>query len=249
MSRAQRRYPPNTPGSSGATSSISHRGRCPAACRTWPAPAGARPRQQARVPRWSRGSGRAVAPRQDMTHPATGQPACPCPGPILLTALRPPRCSPESRTHGLTADPPSPRPLPRSAINPPGQNVGGPGPRRPVLAGRGQPRTVRADRHRSHPAGVAGQDGARGAISGPGPRRPVVAGSGQPCAVRATARSRDSSSRCSAITSARPGSSGTSHKHAQPELKAQTPASAGTSRKALPLQPHFVRDPGAVPVR
>jgi hypothetical protein len=82
-------------------------------------PAGARPRQRARVPRWPRGSGRAVAPRQDMAHPATGQPVCPRPGPILLTALRPPRCSPESRTQGLTADPPSHRPLPRSAINPP----------------------------------------------------------------------------------------------------------------------------------
>ena len=35
---------------------------------------------------------------------------------------------------------------------------------------------------------------------------------------------RDSSSRCPAITSARPGSSGTSPKHAQPELKVQTPA-------------------------
>ena len=41
-----------------------------------------------------------------------------------------------------------------------------------------------------------------------------------------TARNRASSSPCSAITSARPGSSGTSHKHAQPELKAQTPANA-----------------------
>ena len=59
-----------------------------------------------------------------------------------------------------------------------------------------------------------------------------------------TARSRDSSSRCSASTSARPGSSGTSHKHAQPELKVQPPASAGASRKALSLQPHLPGSPG-----
>jgi hypothetical protein len=49
-----------------------------------------------------------------------------------------------------------------------------------------------------------------------------------------TARSRDSNSCCSAITSARPGSSGTSPKHPQPELKVQAPAgtaSTGVSPK------------------
>jgi hypothetical protein len=42
-----------------------------------------------------------------------------------------------------------------------------------------------------------------------------------------TARIRDSSSRCCVITSARPGSSDTSPKHAQPALKVQTPANFG----------------------
>jgi hypothetical protein len=41
--------------------------------------------------------------------------------------------------------------------------------------------------------------------------------------VSATARNRDNSSRCSAITPARPGSSGTRTKHAQSELEIQTP--------------------------
>jgi hypothetical protein len=49
----------------------------------------------------------------------------------------------------------------------------------------------------------------------------------------ATARIRHTSSRCSAITSARPGSSGTSPKHAQPELQVQPPH-AEACRAELP---------------
>jgi hypothetical protein len=47
--------------------------------------------------------------------------------------------------------------------------------------------------------------------------------------------SRASSSRCSAITSATPGSSGTSPQHAQPELKVQTTSTAGAPHKDAPL--------------
>jgi hypothetical protein len=96
-----------------------HGGRCPGGVPDTASPRGRTPKATGQDTEMTPGSGRAAAPRQDTAHPATGQPDCPRPGPTLLTALRPPRCSPKSRTQGLTADPPSPRPLPRSAINPP----------------------------------------------------------------------------------------------------------------------------------
>ena len=46
-----------------------------------------------------------------------------------------------------------------------------------------------------------------------------------------TARSRDSSSRCPAISPDGPGSSGTSPKHARPALKVQTPGNVGVSHR------------------
>ncbi len=51
-----------------------------------------------------------------------------------------------------------------------------------------------------------------------------------------TARSRDNSPPCSAITSGRPGSSGTSPKHAQPARKVQTPSRISVSRQPLPFR-------------
>ena len=66
MSRAQRSYPPNTPGSSGATSSISRGGSCPGNLPDIASPRGAHTQgQRARVPRSPRGSGRAGADARD----------------------------------------------------------------------------------------------------------------------------------------------------------------------------------------
>ena len=60
-----------------------------------------------------------------------------------------------------------------------------PDPHRAVVAGGGQPAAVRGDRHRLHPAGVAGEGVALGAGDRvPDPHRAVVAGGGQPAAVR-----------------------------------------------------------------
>jgi len=56
------------------------------------------------------------------------------------------------------------------------------------------------------------------------------------------ARSRDTRSPC--CSPAAPGSSDTSRKHAQPELKLQLPRHVGGSRQVL--QPYFGRDPGVV---
>ena len=55
----------------------------------------------------------------------------------------------------------------------------------PSSRAAGQPGAVRGDRHRPHPAGVAGEGGAQ--LAGgrvPDPHRPVVAAAGQPGAVR-----------------------------------------------------------------
>ena len=54
-----------------------------------------------------------------------------------------------------------------------------------------------------------------------------------------TARSRDSTSRCPAISPDGPGSSGTRPKHAQPALKAQTPGNIGVSLRN-PVNGHTI---------
>jgi hypothetical protein len=164
MSREQRRYPPNIPGSSGATSSISRGGRCPGGLPDMASPRrrtpkatgqdtemapGLRPGRRAPAGRGSSRNGTAglAAPGSD---PPDGAPTA-----EMLTGIR---------IQGLTADPPSPRPLLRSPINPPArpstprpEPTPGTAPRGPLPSGaaRHHERHVRQDPTGHSPADQA----------------------------------------------------------------------------------------------